>query len=220
MPDHARPDRARVVRLSDSADLCDYPIPSGERLESHFFMTWHFDWWLNSEFRLLADKEVRAVGFDLINVAQKQNPVGTLPLDERILAKLVGEPLEEWRRLMERPINPLYNWQQCRCDNGHMRLYHPVVLQVAQDALGLREDRLAKREADRDRKRVGDLPEKMLRAGASKRMTEDEALVLQFDQFMVDHFDHRGRRFPKLVRAALEAFELHREGLEWRSSGS
>lgn len=210
-------DRARVVRLSDSADLFDYPIPAGERLESHFYMNWHHDWWLNSEFKLLADKEVRAIGFDLFNIAQKQDPVGTLPLDERILARLVGEPLEEWQRLMQRPIPPLYNWHQCRCSNGHVRLYHPVVLKVAQEALGFREDRLAKREADRERKRLTDLPEKMLRAGASTGMTEDATLVLQFDQFLVDHFDHRGQRRPALIRKALDAFSLAQEGIDWRS---
>lgn len=208
---------AKTVRLVDSSDLYDYPIPTDERLEGHFYMNWHFDWWLNSEFKLLADKEVRAVGFDLFNVSQKQNPVGTLPLDERLLARLVGETLEEWRRLMERPIGPLYGWQQCRCDNGHVRLYHSVVLKVALNALGLREGRLAKREAERERKRLDALPDKMLRSGAPKGMTEDPVIVLQFDQFMLDHFDAMGQRRPPLVRKALEAFSLAQEGIDWKA---
>lgn len=208
---------AKTIRLVDSQDLFEYPIPSGERLDSHYFITWRFDWWLHSEFRLLADKEVRAVGFDLFNIAQKEDPVGTLPLDERLLARLAGESLDEWRRLMERPIGPLYNWKECRCDNGHVRLYHPVVLKIAQDALGLREDRLAKREAERERKRLEALPDKMLRAGAPTMMAQDTVKVLLFDQFMVEHFDHRGQRRPPLVRKALTAFQLSQEGIDWRA---
>lgn len=205
------------MRLVDTDDLFEYPIPSGERLDSHFFIAWRFDWWLHSEFRLLADKEVRAVGFDLFNIAQKEDPVGTLPVDERLLARLVGESLEEWRRLMARPIGPLYNWKPCRSDTGQHRLYHPVVLRIAQDALGLREDRLAKRDADRERKRMEALPDKMLRAGAPKRMTEDKVIVLQFDQFLVDHFDTLGQRRPTLIRKALEAFSLAQEGIDWKA---
>lgn len=208
---------AKTIRLVDSDTLYEYPIPSGERLDSHFFITWRFDWWLHSEFRLLADKEVRAVGFDLFNIAQKEDPVGTLPVDERLLARLAGESLEEWRRLMERPIGPLYNWKQCRCDNGHVRLYHPVVLKIAQDALGLREDRLAKREAERERKRLDALPDKMLRSGAPKGMTEDPVMVLQFDQFLVDYFDAMGQRRPAMIRKALEAFSLAQEGIDWKA---
>ncbi|KIC42225.1 hypothetical protein RA27_02205 [Ruegeria sp. ANG-R] len=208
---------AAHMRLVDSEDLFEYPIRTGERLESHFFMTWRFDRWMHSEFRLLADKEVRAVGFDLFCIAQKESPVGTLPLDERLLARLVGETLDEWRRLMERPVTPLYNWKECRCDNGQMRLYHPVVLEIAQEALGLRDDKMAKREADRERKRIAELPDKMLRAGAPKGMTEDQTLVLQFDQFLVDHFDVNGQRRVPLIRKALEAFELKRGGLDWRA---
>ena len=207
---------ARPIRLIDGHDLFEYPIPSGERLDSHYFITWRFDWWLHSEFRLLADKEVRAVGFDLFNIAQKEDPVGTLPVDERLLARLAGESLEEWRRLCERPIGPLYNWQQCYCDNGHVRLYHPVVMRIAQEALGMRDDRLAKREADRERKRLEDLPSRMLRAGASKGLTEDDVAVLQFDQFILDNFPGKQRR-PQLVRVALEAFSLAREGIDWRA---
>lgn len=208
---------AQSFHLVDTEDLFEYPIPAGERLNSHFFMMWHFDWWLNSDFKLLADKEVRAVGFDLFNVAQKQDPVGTLPEDDRLLAKLVGETMEEWQRLKERPINPLYQWERCICTDGRIRRYHPVVLKIAQEALGLRTERLEKRADDRDRKRLAALPEKMVRAGASKAMAEDEVLVLRFDQFMVDHFDKLGQRRPPLVRKALDAFSLHSEGLDWRA---
>lgn len=213
-------DAARAIGIVDAKDVFEYPIPTGERLDSHFFMTWRFDWWLQSEFRLLADKEVRAVGFDLFNIAQKEDPVGTLPIGDLILARLVGESLDEWMRLKDRPIGPLYNWKKCVCDDGRMRLYHPVVLKVTRDALGLREDRLAKREAERERKRLEALPDKMLRAGAAKGMTEDNVVVLQFDQFLVENFDTNGQRRAPLIRKALEAFSLAQEGHDWRTEMS
>jgi len=201
---------AATVRLVDSDDVFEYPIPSTERLESHYFITFHYRRWLKSEFRNLADLDVRAVGFDLFCEAQDEAPVGTLPMDERLLAKLAGVTLEEWKRLCERPIGPLYGWSACRCDNGHMRLYHKTVLEMAKEALGMREDHLERRAADRERKRLKELPAKIVRAGGSTRMAEDDAFVIQFDQFLEDHFADRQRR-PPLVREALEAWSLHQE---------
>lgn len=196
---------------ADGAGLFVYPIPAAERLESHFFITFHHRRWLNSDFRNLSDRDVRAVGFDLICVAQDQAPVGTLPVDERLLAKLTGESLDDWRRLCQRPVGPLYGWRQCVTDEGEVRLYHPVVLKIAQDALGLRDDHLDKKAADRERKRLKDLPSQIIRAGGSTRMAEDEALVVRLDQVLLDHFGGRQRR-PGVVREALEWMATHDEG--------
>ncbi|MEP4950072.1 MAG: hypothetical protein ABJU46_03750 [Paracoccaceae bacterium] len=198
---------ATTMRLVDAEDVFEYPIQSSERLESHSWIAWHFRRWLKSEFRLLADLEVRAVGFDLFCEAQDEAPVGTLPMDERLLAKLAGVPLEVWKAMCDRPIGPLYGWKTCRCDNGHMRLYHPVVLEVAKEALGMREDHMDKLEAERERKRIKALPEKIVRAGGSTRMAEDAAFILQFDQFLEDEFSDAQRR-PPLIRKALEAWAL------------
>ena len=196
-----------TMRLVDAEDVFEYPIPSTERLESHSWIAWHFRRWLKSEFRNLAELDVRAVGFDLFCEAQDEAPVGTLPVDERLLAKLAGVTLEEWRRLCERPIGPLYGWHLCRCDNGHMRLYHKVVLDMAKEALGMREDHLEKLEGERERKRLKALPEKIVRAGGSTRMAEDAAFILQFDQFLEDEFPEAQRR-PPLIRKALEAWSM------------
>lgn len=198
---------AATIRLVDSDEVFDYPIPSTERLESHSWIAWHFRRWLKSEFRNLADLEVRAVGFDLFCEAQDGAPVGTLPMDERLLAKLGGVTLEEWRRLCDRPIGPLYGWATCRCDNGHLRLYHKTVLEMAKEALGMREDHLEKLEGDRERKRLKALPEKVVRAGGSTQMAQDSAFILQFDQFIEDK--HPGvQRRPPLIRKALEEWSL------------
>jgi len=204
--------RVATVGLVVSGDIFEYPIPSTERLESHYFITFHYRRWLKSEFRNLADRDVRAVGFDLFCEAQDEAPVGTLPTDERMLAKLGGVTLEEWRQMCDRPIGPLYGWAACMCDNGQRRLYHKVVLEMAKDALGLREDHLERRAADRERKRIKDLPAKIVRAGGTTRMAENEAFILQFDQFLEDNYPDRQRR-PPLVREALEAWSLQQDAL-------
>ncbi len=120
----------RAIRSEDM----EYPIPVDTRPAVNRAMVWRCEWWLSSEFRLLADKDVRAIAFDLFCIAQHQNPLGTLPTDERILARLVGEPMEEWHRLMGKPVNPLSGWRRCILSNGDRRLYHPVSLEIARAA--------------------------------------------------------------------------------------
>jgi hypothetical protein len=205
--------RAGNLQVVESEDLFQYPITSGERLESHYFVTFHYRRWLKSDFRNLAEPDVRAAGFDLFCEAQDQAPVGTLPTDDRLLAKLAGVTLEEWKRLCERPISPLYGWVSCRCDNGDMRLYHEVVLEITKAALGMREDHLDKREADRERKRLKELPAKVVRAGGSTSMAENEAFIMQFDQFLLDNYEGRQRR-PTVVREALEAWSMKPANLQ------
>ncbi|SEN95308.1 hypothetical protein SAMN04488103_109176 [Gemmobacter aquatilis] len=172
----------RLVAVDD-ASLPLYPISTGQRLETHYFTVWHHRRWLRSEFRGLADREVRAVGLDLFFSAQDEDPVGTLPVDERMLAKLVAEPLDVWRALVERQVSPLYGWRRCRTDRGALRWYHPVVLEVVQAALGSREDHLARRASERERKRLEALPGQIVRAGGGKRLAEDQMYLIRLDQF-------------------------------------
>lgn len=201
-----------AVQLVEVEEMEEYPIPTGERLDSHFFMNWHYRRWRHSEFRMLADKEVRAVAFELFNVAQEEDPVGTLPVDERLLAKLVGEPLEVWQALCKRDIGPLYGWRLCRTDRGVTRYCHDVVTEVSLKALGRRLDQIEKLEGDRERKRMAALPDQMLRAGAHKGMTEDPDFLAGFDQFLLEEYPNKQRRVP-VVREALGVFSLKREGL-------
>lgn len=194
------------LKSVESVDLRDYPIPRSERLESHYFVEWHHNRWRDSDFRMMADLEVRAVGFDLFFVAQNQAPVGTLPTDHRLLARLCGVDVATWENLMSRPVTPLHNWAECNCE-GETRLAHPVVEEMAVKALGYRADHIEKKEADKERHRLKSLPAQMIRAGAGSRMADDEALVIRFDQYLVEHFDGQQRR-PVLVRSALERFTM------------
>lgn len=98
-----------VILVSSIDGLPEYPINKSERLESHFYMEWHFNRWLSSEFCLLADPDVGFYGLNLFSLAQNETPVGTLPSDERLLCKLLRIDLEAWRKLMQREITPLFN---------------------------------------------------------------------------------------------------------------
>ncbi|WJS86716.1 hypothetical protein [Paracoccus sp. TOH] len=197
----------RQIGLVATDDLPEYPIPSSVRLDSHFFMMFNYRRWMNSDFRSLADHDVRAVALDLFCAAQEQSPVGTLPTDERLLANAVDVPLDRWRQLSAREVPPLYKWQKCICDNGQVRLFHPVVLEVVKSALGLKEEYEDKLAADRERKRLGQLPNQIIRAGGSRQMSEDDAYVVRLDQYLLDHFGTKQRR-PNVVRQAMEQMEL------------
>ena len=193
--------------VSDAADLFVYPIPATERLESHSFVAFKFRRWRRSEFRGLADLEVKCIGLELFFAAQDESPVGTLPVSPRLLARAVGVSAEVWEDLCNRPVSPLYHWDQCVCDNGEVRLYHPVVLEVAQEALGRRADHLEKRETDKERHRLKNLPAQIIRAGGTKHMADDEAYVIRLDQFLLEHYGTKQRR-PNVVREAMERMEI------------
>ena len=202
---------ANALALTDTSDLFEYPVSTRERLESHYFLTFHYRRWLLSDFRNLADPEVRAIGFDLFCFAQDHAPVGTLPTDPRLLAKLAGIGLDQWEQICRRVPSPLYNWSRCICDNGEVRLYHPVILEMVENALGLRKDHAERREADRERKRLKQLRDQMVRAGASSGMADSDDFVLRLDQYLNDHFPDKQRRTP-LVRSAMEEIEVARYG--------
>lgn len=120
--------------LLNSTDAIQYPIAPEACPKEFMTMPWPHKWWLKSEIRLLSEPDVRAVVFDLFCVAICQNPAGTLPNNERLLVRLIGLPLEDWRRLMARRITPLNGWKTCICGDEGIRLYHPKSLEIAKEA--------------------------------------------------------------------------------------
>ena len=120
--------------LLRSFDVIDYPIGPEACPNESGTMPWPHKWWLKSEIRLLAEADVRSVVLDLFCVAHCQNPIGTLPNNERLLVRLIGLPLEDWRRLMRRRITPLHGWATCNCEGEGIRLFHPVSLEIAKEA--------------------------------------------------------------------------------------
>jgi len=124
----------RGPRLFDTGKLPEYPVDRDERLEGHYFTKFWHDRWLNSQMHLTASLEVQACALNLFFLSQKQTPVGTLPDDETILAKMLRIDLVLWRDLRARQITPLHGWSPCRCGD-EMRLAHPVVPVIILDDL-------------------------------------------------------------------------------------
>jgi hypothetical protein len=154
-----------------------YPIEVGERLESHYFVELHYQRWLTSDTRLLADLDVRSVILDLYFLSQTQSPVGTLPNNHKLLAKLVGVSREVFEGLCERDIGPLHNWSLCLCD-GVQRLHHPVVTEIALKAVNSKKRNAAANANDRERKRFASIRKILVRdIPGGGRFAESQSMV-------------------------------------------
>jgi hypothetical protein len=191
--------------VEGSGALSDYPIEAGERLESHYFITFHFDRWLNSDFRMKASAEVRAYAFDLFCLAQKQSPFGTLPDDDEILSKLLMIDLATWQDLRMRNVSPLYHWEPCRCGDK-TRLMHPVVLEMAQSALVRKRADAKIKSNDRERKQLFALEKQIIGAGLPAHMAENAAFVDRLNTFLNKHCSKS--RTPSRICEAVDALEL------------
>lgn len=197
---------APKLEVVGQSSMPEYPIPADERLESHYFIPWHFNRWLNSDFRMKATAEVRAYAFDLFCVSQNQTPVGTLPDDDEILAKLLMLDLATWQDLRKRAVSPLYGWQPCDCGGGVVRLMHTVVLEMAEGSLTKRKVVVDGREAERERKRLVLLEKNMLAAGAPSRLAENALYVEKLDAFLLEHC--KGNRTAVRIVEAMDAMEV------------
>ena len=174
------------AQLVNADDFEEYPIAKDQRLQSHFYVEMHFRRWLNSDFCLLADPEVGFYGLNLFFVAQDQSPIGTLPCDDRLLAKYLNVAIERWQQLCKREISPLYNWRKVRCSGGEVRWAHPVVTEMAIKALASKkkhDDVMAKA---RERKRLKDLTQTLERMGA-KHLMMNSGFAERLDQWLIAH---------------------------------
>lgn len=136
-------------------------------------------------------------------LSQNQAPVGTLPTDDRELAPLLGLDLATWQDLKSREISPLYNWEPCLCE-GEVRYHHPVVLEMALKALGLKLKKLEQLAKGRQRKRLKALEDQIINAGGHTRMAQNEAVRVRIDDWLVEHYPN-DYRTSELVKSAMEA---------------
>lgn len=146
---------ASQIRLVEDGERDVYPISADDRLDSHFFLQWNLKRWRGSEFRKKADPEVGWYGLQLFFIAQDGTPIGTLPCDDQQLAFDLNLPLERWMSLKARDVSPLHGWYQVPCDNGEVRWAHPVVTEIAFEAINSKRRNKAKNADDRMRKRIG-----------------------------------------------------------------
>lgn len=175
----------------DIDTLPAYPISREERVSAHFFMMWEHNRWLNSTLRMSAPPDVRGCALDLFFVAQNQTPLGTLPDDDVILARHVGVSLDIWLELRARKLSPMHNWTRCRCDD-EIRLMHPVVTEVAMNALSRRDARQARDDGRARKMRVARMRDNLTSRQIAPQIIADAVLLDRMDDWLTE--THRGNR--------------------------
>lgn len=199
---------ALAPRIVDVAALPEYPIDRDMRLPSHYFTTFWHHRWLNSELHLTADMAVQGAAMNLFFIAQSQSPIGTLPDNDLILARLLRIELTAWQELRDRRVNPLHNWHPVNCE-GEIRLAHPVVQEVALDALNRRDAKAVSNEDKAVYQRQQRLRMALKDLGVGKDALADKVLIERMEQWLTDH--RPGRRTIQAYEAAL----VHAAAQKW-----
>lgn len=168
----------------DAGELLEYPFSAEDRLDSHYFMAWERRRWLNSDMRLHATPECRALYFDLINIAYDNSPIGTLPDNLDTLAKLVFVDPQHFKALCKLEYGPLHNWRHCQCDNGQVRLMHPFIIKSLTDAIARKEDHRAKSDAANVAKRLQRLRSTV--AGLHVELAKNDAAIRWMDEWLIE----------------------------------
>lgn len=185
-------------------DLPDYPLTRDDRLDSHYFMVWERRRWLNSGMRMKGTPESRALYFDLINISYDQSPVGTLPDDLDLLAKLLFVDAGHFRSLAKMEYGPLHKWARCLCDGEEVRLMHPMVVKTLTDAISRKEDNRARTEAANSKKRRQRLREVI--AGYHVELAKNDAALLWMDAWLTER---TGYRSPDWIERGVRAWSDH-----------
>lgn len=200
------------------ADLPDYPSELCDpALATDYFTVWWHDRWLSSRLHLQASQAVQGAALNLFFLARKQTPVGSLPADEALLARLLRVAPDEWRGLMAQPLTPLHRWQRYAHD-GDVVLGHPVVIEVALAALHRREDRESSRDDRAVAMRRRRLVEIMRAEGCAPAMCQDWQLVCRIDDWLAAN--HQGQRRQPQVGASLRRALQHATAMGWIGGGS
>lgn len=194
--------RDRGPMLIEASDLEEYPIPSDQRLASHYFTIWWHDRWLNSTLHLTASYEVQGVARTLFDLAQKQSPIGTLPDDDLVLSRMLRLDQATWCEMRQRRPGPLHGWHRCVTDRGEVRLMHPVVTEIALAAIERTEARklAGSEKAVRERKRR--LAAALADMGCDKAVVGDTMLIDALDGWLSENC--RGNRTTQAYTRALE----------------
>lgn len=193
--------RATLFAVSDSDDLFEYPIGSGDHIEATHFIMWQHRRWLASTTFLRSRNDVRGAALTLMLQSYEQRPMGTLPSEIEELALLAHTPLAEFRDMEAREFGPLRGWHRCRCGD-EVRLYHKVTLELVQE-------RLRKRQEGQERARKGATAKRLVRleqaieAAGAGQVLRQPGLIDWVDDWLTDNCV--GNRTPSQIRHALEA---------------
>lgn len=192
------------LQIIDDGDVPRYPLDASDRLDSHYFVPWERRRWLNSDMRLKATEECRALYFDLICICYDQAPVGTLPDDTALLARILMVDRDRFEALCRLPYGPLHKWERCLCGE-EIRLYHPFVLASLTDAISRREDNRAKVEAANRAKRLQRVRSTL--AGYDAQLAKNDAAVLWIDGWL--NSEGCEYRSAKWYERAMQAWANH-----------
>lgn len=196
--------KAQHAQLIPADDLPDYPLDGQERLDSHYFIPWERRRWLNSDMRLKATPECRALYFDLINICYDQQPIGTLPDDTEMLAKLLMVDRGHFEALCKLDYGPLRNWFRCRCGT-EVRLMHSFVYRALTEALSRREDHRAKTEAANYAKRLQRL--RITVSGYHADLAKNDAAIRWIDEWLTKQgCEYRSASW---IEQAMQAWSNH-----------
>lgn len=187
-------------------EMSQYPISSQDRVDSHYFLQWNLKRWRASEFRRKADPEVGWYGMQLFFIAQDETPIGTLPVDDEQLAYELRLDLAKWKKLLEHKIHPLHNWHKVRCDNGEIRWAHPVVTEVAVEALKSKRKNQANAEDRKRNKRLKDLKDMIVERIGAGQLLRAPNFLERFNDWLEERYPDVQRREP-FIRAALDEFQ-------------
>ena len=125
--------------ISEDIDLRDLP-----------YMPLHVRRLRDSDLALGGDLEALGAAVLLWSAAWHQQPAGSLPNDDRILARIVGMDIEQWRAIRSRAM---HGFVLCNDD----RNYHPIVIELvikARSSLIKRRDQTASARSAKARKRA------------------------------------------------------------------
>ena len=182
---------AAPLRAVTEEDLPEYPVGRDVRLSGQYFLKFETFRYLNSTMALTGTPEVRCHYLELIFQSQHQVPIGTLPADPLVQARLARVDPAHWKELCKMEPSPLHHWTPCLSE-GEVRLMHRVVLDTVQDQLARREVSELKRGDDAVRKRIMRLRERMTAAGYDRAVVADDVLVERMDAWLAKHV--RGQR--------------------------
>ena len=177
------------AQLVDMSALPEYPIEPSARLDSHDFLRWEFGRWLASDMRWNGSHECKSMWFDLVNLAHRETPVGSLPHDHKRLSRMIQPVVDpdHFTALCGLEYGPLHGWVPCRSGDD-IRMMHPVVTRIVLTAFASRANHAARVEAASQARRL-------------KRLTED---VMQLAPALAE--DPRKIRFiDDTVQAQIEA---------------
>jgi len=187
------------------ADLPDYPIPPGVRLDGNGFTKWQHMRWLNSASFRKMGWEAQGMHRALFDMAQMETPVGTLPDDDEELAVMLRIDARRVRELRVLEFGPLRHWVRCRCGD-QVRLMHPVVLEQVRDAIERRETRALSNAEKAVYARRRRLREALAALGLDAAVLADELLIERIDDWI-----GKRRRTDAVYAQAL----LHAQAMRW-----